>query len=76
VTRSFGRLVVQQGANPDPDITLWLDRELLVQALQAEDTRAYLKEHGGGGNVRVELHENVVVLQKKGYMQLYAQLKG
>lgn len=76
VTRSFGRLVVQQGANPDPDITLWLDRELIVQALQAEDTRAYLKEHGGGGNVRVELHENVVVLQKKGYMQLYAQLKG
>jgi hypothetical protein len=76
VTRSFGRLVVQQGESPDADITLWLDRELLVQALQAEDTRAYLHEHAGGGNVRVDLHENVVVLQKKGYMQLYTQLKG
>jgi hypothetical protein len=76
VTRSFGRLVVQQGANADADITLWLDRELILQALQAEDTRAYLREHSGSGNVRVELHENVVVLQKKGYMQLYTQLKG
>jgi hypothetical protein len=76
VTRSFGRLVVQQGESPDADITLWLDRELILQALQAEDTRAYLHEHAGGGNVRVDLHENVVVLQKKGYMQLYTQLKG
>ena len=76
VTRSFGRLVVQQGANADADITLWLDRELIMQALQAEDTRAYLQKHAGGGNVRVELHKNVVVLQKKGYMQLYTQLKG
>jgi hypothetical protein len=75
VTRSFGRLVVQQGANPNADITLWLDRELIKQALQADDARAYLHEHAGGDNVRVELHENVVVLQKKGYMQLYAQLK-
>jgi hypothetical protein len=75
VTRSFGRLVVQQRANPNADITLWLDRELIEQALQAEDARAYLHEHAGGGNVRVELHENVVVLQKKGYLQLYAQLK-
>jgi len=74
VTRSFGRLVVQQGTNPDPDITLWLDRELIVQALQAADTRAYLKAHGGGGKTRVELHENVVILQKKGYTQLYTQL--
>jgi hypothetical protein len=76
VTRSFGRLVVQQGPNPDPDITLWLDRELILQALEAADTRAYLKEHAGGDTIRVELHENVVVLQKKGYMQLYTQLKG
>jgi hypothetical protein len=75
VTRSFGRLVVQQRANPDADITLWLDRELIVQALQAEDARAYLRAHADGGNVRVERHENVVVLQKKGYMQLYAQVK-
>jgi hypothetical protein len=74
VTRSFGRLVVQQGANPDPDITLWFDRELIVQALQATDTRAYLKQHAGDENIRVELHENVVVLQKKGYTQLYTQL--
>jgi hypothetical protein len=76
VTRSFGRLVVQQGANPNADITLWLDRELIEQALQADDALAYLHEHAGSGNVRVELHENVVVLQKKGYLQLYAQLKG
>jgi hypothetical protein len=76
VTRSFGRLVVQQGGSADPDITLWLDRELILQALQAEDTRAYLQEHAGGGTIRMELHENVVVLQKKGYMQLYAQVKG
>jgi hypothetical protein len=76
VTRSFGRLVVQQRANPNADITLWLDRELIVQALQADDALAYLHEHAGSGNVRVELHENVVVLQKKGYLQLYAQLKG
>jgi hypothetical protein len=53
VTRSFGRLVVQQGANLDADITLWLDRELILQALQSADTRAYLKEHADGENVFV-----------------------
>ena len=76
VTKSFGRLVVQQGANAHADITLWLDRELIVHALQADDALAYLQEHASSGNVRVELHENAVVLQKKGYMQLYERLKG
>lgn len=75
VTKSYGRLVVQQGANDNADITLWLDRELIVQALQADDTLAYLQEHASGGNVRVELHENAVVLQKKGYLQLYERLR-
>jgi hypothetical protein len=75
VTRSFGRLVVQQGGSADADITLWLDRALILQALEAADTRAYLKQHAGGGTIRVERHENVVVLQKKGYMQLYTQVK-
>ena len=76
VTKSFGRLVVLQRANANPDITLWLDRELIVQALQADDTLAYLQGHASSGNVRVELHENLVILQKKGYMQLYERLQG
>ncbi|MBN1454889.1 MAG: hypothetical protein JW945_01355 [Methanomicrobia archaeon] len=76
VTRSFGRLVVQQGANANADITLWLDRELIVQALQAADTLAYLQEHANGRNVRVELHANAVILQKKGYLELYERLQG
>lgn len=76
VTRSFGRFVVRQGGSADPDITLWLDRELILQALQADDAFGYLRARAGGGNARVELHKNVVILQKKGYMQLYTQLKG
>jgi hypothetical protein len=75
VTKSFGRLVVQQSANANADITLWLDRELIVHALQADDTLAYLQEHASSGNVRVELHENAVVLQKKGYLELYERLQ-
>ena len=76
VTKSYGRVVVQQGANANADITLWLDRELTVQALQADDTLAYLQEHASSRTVRVELHANPVVLQKKGYMQLYERLQG
>lgn len=76
VTRSFGRFVVRQGGSADPDITLWLESELVLQALQADDALGYLRANAGGGNARVELHKNVVVLQKKGYMQLYTQLKG
>jgi hypothetical protein len=75
VTKSFGRLVVQQGANANADITLWLDRELIVSTLQADDTLAYLQEHASSRNVRVELHENAVVLQKKGYLELYERLQ-
>ena len=76
VTRSFGRLVVRQGGNADADITPWLDRELILQALEAADTRAYLKEHGGGGNARKELHENVVVLQKQGLYAVVHAVEG
>ena len=76
ITKSFGRLVVRQGATANADITLWLDRALIVQALQADDTLAYLQVHASSRNVRVELHENAVILQKKGYMQLYEQLQG
>jgi hypothetical protein len=67
--------VVQQSANANADITLWLDRELIVHALQADDTLAYLQEHASSGNVRVELHENAVVLQKKRYLELYERLQ-
>jgi len=74
VTMSFGRLVVQQGTTDDPDITLWLDRTLILQALQADDSLAYLQQHASGRTVRVALHANPVVLQKKGYMRLYERL--
>ncbi len=48
------------------DITLWLDNELIVPALQA---------HACGKTVRVEGHGNVVVLQKRGYTEPYERLK-
>ncbi|MGC9444868.1 MAG: hypothetical protein ACP5E9_08115 [Candidatus Methanospirareceae archaeon] len=75
VTKSFGRVVVQQDSHANGDITLWLDRALILQALQADDTLGYLQAHASSGTVRVALHENAVVLQKKGYLELYERLQ-
>ena len=75
VTKTFGRMVVQEGEMDNADITLWIDREIIVNALARDDAVGYLRERATAGNVRVELHKSVIVLQKKGYNQLYETLK-
>ena len=75
LTKSFGKMVVKKGKSENADITLWIDRELIVHALESGDVIGYLKENAGEGQVGVELHKNVVILKKKGYMGLYDKLK-
>ncbi|NMG83210.1 MAG: hypothetical protein GIS02_03260 [Methanosarcinales archaeon] len=75
LTKSFGKMVVKKGENENADITLWIDRELIVHALESGDVISYLKENAEEGQVGVELHKNVVILKKKGYMGLYEKLK-
>jgi hypothetical protein len=75
VVKTFGRAVVKEGTNENADITLWFDREIIVNALESEDVVRYLQENAETGKVSVELHKNIVILQKKGYMSLYEKLK-
>ena len=42
---------------------------------ESEDVLGYLRANAGNGKLSVELHKNIVILQKKGYMSLYEKLK-
>jgi len=75
LTKSFGKMVVKKGVSENADITLWIDRELIVHAPESGDVISYLQENAVEGQVSVELHKNVVILKKKGYMGLYEKLK-
>jgi hypothetical protein len=75
VTKTFGRVVVKEGTNEDADITLWIARELILQALNSDDAIGYVQKHASNEKVRIELHKNMVILQKKGYSSLYERLK-
>ena len=75
VVKTFGRVVVKEGAIENADVTLWFDREIIVNALESEDVLGYLRANAGKGKVSVELHKNIVILQRKGYMSLYEKLK-
>jgi hypothetical protein len=75
VVKTFGRAVVKEGAIENADVTLCFDRELIVNALESEDVPGYLRANAGNGKIHVELHKNIVILQRKGYMSLYEKLK-
>ncbi|MCK4731333.1 MAG: PGF-CTERM sorting domain-containing protein [Methanophagales archaeon] len=74
VVKTFGRTIVKEGTIENTDISLWLDRELIANALESDDAVSYLQNHATSRNVIVELHKNMVLLQKKGYMSLYEKL--
>ncbi len=46
-----------------------------MNAVESDDVVSYLQNHATSRNVIVELHKNMVLLQKKGYMSLYEKLK-
>lgn len=75
VTKTFGQMVIKGDRNENADITLWIDREIIVNALESDDAMGYVRAHAEKGRVRVALHKNVVLLQKKGYTSLYENLK-
>jgi hypothetical protein len=75
VVKTFGRTVVKEGTIENADISLWLDRELIVNAVESNDAVSYLQNHATSRNVIVELHKSMVLLQKKGYMTLYEKLE-
>ena len=71
VVKTFGRTVVKEGTIEGADLTLGIDRELILNALESDDVVSYLQNNATSRNVIVELHKNPVLLQKKGYMSLY-----
>lgn len=75
VIKTFGRIVVKEGTIENADLTLWIDRELILNALESDNAVSYLQNNANSRTVIVELHKNVVQLQKKGYMTLYEKLK-
>jgi len=75
VVKTFGRVVVKEGVIENADIRLLFDREIIVNALESEDVPGYLRENAANGKVHIELHKNIAILQKKGYMSLYEKLK-
>jgi hypothetical protein len=75
VVKTFGRTVVKEGTIENADLTLWLDRDIILNALKSDDAASYLQKNATSRNVIVELHKNMVLLQKKGYMSLYEKVK-
>jgi hypothetical protein len=75
VVKTFGRILVKEGTIENADLTLWIDRELILNALESDNAVSYLQSNANSRTVIVELHKNVVQLQKKGYMTLYEKLK-
>ena len=75
VVKTFGRTVVKEGTIENADLTLWIDRDIILNALKSDDVVSYLQDNATSRNVIVELHKNMVLLQKKGYMSLYERVK-
>jgi len=75
VVKTFGRTVVKAGTIENADLTLWIDRDIILSALESEDVVSYLQNNATSRNVIVELHKSMVLLQKKGYMSLYGRVK-
>ena len=75
VVKTFGRTVVKEGKIENADLTLWIDRDIILNALESDDVVSYLQNNATSRNVIVELHKSMVLLQKKGYMNLYERVK-
>lgn len=75
VVKTFGRTVVKVGTIENADLTLWIDRDIILNALESDDVVSYLQDNATSRSVIVELHKNMVLLQKKGYMSLYERMK-
>ena len=75
VVKTFGRTVVKVGTIKNADLTLWIDRELILNALESDDVVSYLQNNATSKNIIVNIHKNMVLLQKKGYMSLYERVK-
>ena len=75
VVKTFGRTVVKEGTIENADLTLWIDRDIILNALESDDVVSYLQDNATSRSVIVELHKNMVLLQKKGYMSLYERVK-
>lgn len=75
VVKTFGRTVVKEGTIENADLALWIDRDIILNALESDDVVCYLQDNATSRNVIVELHKSMVLLQKKGYMSLYERVK-
>jgi len=75
VVKTFGRTVVKEGTIENADLTLWIDRDIILNALESDDVVSYLQNNASSRNVIVELHKSMVLLQKKGYMSMYERVK-
>lgn len=74
VVKTFGRTVVKEGKIENADLTLWIDRDIILNALESDDVVSYLQNNATSRDVIVELHKSMVLLQKKGYMSLYERV--
>ena len=75
VVKTFGRTVVKEGSIENADLTLWIDRDIILNALESDDVVSYLQNNATSRDIIVELQKNMVLLQKKGYLSLYERVK-
>ena len=60
VVKTFGRTVVKEGTIENADLTLWIDRGIILNALKSDDVVNYLQDNATRRNLIVELHKNII----------------
>lgn len=75
ITKSFGRLISKDGLSDDPDITIWMNRDAFLKAVESTNPMSILIEESEVGRVIVTPEKNLIILAKKGYTTLYEEFK-
>lgn len=75
IIKSFGKLIVKDSLSDDADITIWVDRETFLKALESSDAWSVFVEESRSGHISITDEKSVVVLAQKGYVALYEELK-
>lgn len=75
IIKSFGKLIAKDGLSEEPDITIWIDRETFLKALESGDAWSYFIQESKSGHISITEEKSLLVLAQKGYVALYEELK-
>ncbi len=75
IVKSFGKLIAKDGLSEEPDITIWIDMETFLKALESADAWSYFIQESKSGHISITEEKSLLVLAQKGYVALYEELK-